>query len=75
MIGYIQVNDLTIRELHSDEDVESINPNRVLYKEVTGPHGLELVLQSLARLENLWVPTAFRPCISGPSSRGGEHQT
>jgi 2-keto-4-pentenoate hydratase/2-oxohepta-3-ene-1,7-dioic acid hydratase in catechol pathway len=44
VIGYIQVNDLTIRELHDDEDVENTKPNRVLYKEVAGPHGLGLVL-------------------------------
>ena len=45
MIGYIQVNDLTIRELHDDENVENMKPNRVLYKEVAGPHGLSLILQ------------------------------
>jgi len=47
MIGYIQVNDLTIREPHDDEDVENTKPNRVLHKEVAGPHGLGLVLQKL----------------------------
>ena len=45
MIGYVQVDDLSIRELHDDEDVENTKPNRVLHKEVTGPHGLGLVLQ------------------------------
>jgi hypothetical protein len=38
MIGYIQVNDLTIREFHDDEDVENTKSNRVLHKKVTGPH-------------------------------------
>ena len=44
MIGYVQVDDLSIRKLHDDEDVKDTKPNRVLHKEVTGPHGLGLVL-------------------------------
>jgi hypothetical protein len=48
MIGYVQVDDFSIRELHNDENVENSKPNRVLYKEVAGPHGLCLVLQKAA---------------------------
>ena len=45
MIGYVQVDDLSTRNLHDHENVENTKPNRVLHKEVTGPHGLGLVLQ------------------------------
>ena len=45
MIGYVPVDDLSIRQLQDDEYVEDTKPNCVLHQEVTGPHGLSLVLQ------------------------------
>jgi len=45
MLGYVQVDDLATRKLHYHENVENTKSNRVLHKEVTGPHGLGLVLQ------------------------------
>ncbi len=45
MIGYVQVDDLSTGNLHDDEYVKDTKPNRVLHKEVAGPHGLGLVLQ------------------------------
>jgi len=44
MISYVQVDDLSIRKLHHNEYIKDTKPNRVLHKEVTGPHGLGLVL-------------------------------
>jgi len=38
-------DDLSTRNLHDHENAENTKPNRVLHKEVTGPHGLGLVLQ------------------------------
>ncbi len=48
MIGYVQVNDLSTRKLHDHENVKNTKPNRVRHKEVTGPHGLGLVLQKVS---------------------------
>ncbi len=59
MIGYVHVDDLAIRELHDNENVENTKPNRMLHKEVTGPQLWPGSSKSFARLENLWVPSAF----------------
>jgi len=45
MIRYMHVDDLATRQRHDDEYVKDTKPNRVLHKEVTGPHGFGLVLQ------------------------------
>jgi hypothetical protein len=45
MIRHVHVDDLSIRKLHDDENVENTKPNRMLHKEVTGPHGLGLLRQ------------------------------
>jgi hypothetical protein len=72
MIGDVQVDDLSICELHDDEDVENTKPNRLLHKEVTGPHGFGLVLQkaSPGAAEQLDVifETLFPPGVTDRSS-------
>jgi hypothetical protein len=45
VLGHVEVDELSTRELHDDEHVEDTKPDRVLHKEVTSPHGLGLVLQ------------------------------
>jgi len=45
VLGHVEVDELSTRELHNDEHVEDTKPDRVLHKEVTSPHGLGLVLQ------------------------------
>jgi hypothetical protein len=45
MIGYVQVYDLSTGNLHDDKHIKDLKRDRVLHKEVTGPHGLGLVLQ------------------------------
>ncbi len=37
MIRHVHMEDLSIRKLQDDENVENTKPNRVLHKEVTGP--------------------------------------
>jgi hypothetical protein len=53
MIGDVQVDHLSIRELHDDENVENTEHNRVLHKEATGPQGLGLVLQKASPGDSL----------------------
>ena len=48
VIRYVEMNNLSTREFHDDEYVENTKPNRRLYKEVTRPYGLSLVLQKAA---------------------------
>ena len=74
VIGNVEVDDLPIRKLHDDEDVQGTKPDRVLYKEVAGPHPF-CSSKRLSRLENLPAPGASWPCISGRSSWRGECQT
>jgi hypothetical protein len=45
VIRYIEVNNLSTRELHDDEYVENTKSDRVLHKKVARPHGLGLILQ------------------------------
>jgi hypothetical protein len=45
MIGYMKVYDLSTGNLHHHEHIKNLKRDRVLHKEVTGPHGLGLVLQ------------------------------
>ncbi|MBP1598483.1 MAG: hypothetical protein H6Q05_3860, partial [Acidobacteria bacterium] len=45
MIGYMKVNDLSTGRLHDNEYIKALKQDSVLHKEVTGPHGLGLVLQ------------------------------
>ena len=45
VIRYVEVNNLSARKFHDDEYVENTKPNRRLYKEVTRPYSLGLVLQ------------------------------
>ena len=45
MLSYVPVDDLSIRQLQDDEYGKDTKSHRVLHQEVTGPHGLGLVLQ------------------------------
>ena len=45
VLGHVEVDDLSTRELHDDEHVENTKPDRVLHEEITSPHDLGLVLQ------------------------------
>ena len=44
VICYIEVNNLSTREIHNDEYVENTKPNRRLREEVTRPYSLGLIL-------------------------------
>ena len=60
MIGYMKVNDLSTGRLHDNEYIKALKQYSVLHKEVTGPHGLGLVLQKASPgLGIRWFPTPF----------------
>ena len=60
MIGYMKVYDLSTGNLHDDEHIKELKRDRVLHKEVTGPHGLGLVLQKASPgLGICWSRTPF----------------
>ena len=44
VLGHIEVDELSTRELHNDKHVENTKIDRVLHEEVTSPHSLGLVL-------------------------------
>ena len=45
VLGHIEVDELSTRELHNDKHVENTKSDRVLHEEVTSSHSLGLVLQ------------------------------
>ena len=60
MIGYMKVYDLSTGNLHDDEHIKDLKRDRVLHEEVTGPHGLGLVLQKASPgLGICWSRTPF----------------